>query len=428
MKKIIFNSMWLIFERLTNIIGGLLVTIYVARYLGPENMGLINYSLAIGALIVPISQLGSDVTIFNRAAKKEASAVILLKTTNNLRLIICIILIILSVSYFYIKADNKDNTAILTLMMAACLFTSLDIYRYFFDGILKSKLNSIAAQLGIYLSLFTRFFFVKLNLCLIYFTVPFILSVAIPFFIRYKFFSKLYKNISFKKIKRKKNKYNKYLIYTGIPLTLSSLSIVFYTKINQIFIGEYLDMGAVGIFNAATTLSQGWSFIPIAIITSLFSQILRGSNKRLKDGASLLYLITILISAPIIIIMNLYSFEIIFHTYGNAFIDASHLLTILSISSFFSVAGTISYRTIIAMGGYKFVMYKMFIMAGFNIILNIILIKYYGVLGAVYATLITEFIGATVANFFFKKGIIFKCMIHTFFPRKYINSFLDSPN
>ncbi|MBD2781296.1 flippase [Xenorhabdus szentirmaii] len=412
MKKIIFNSIWLLLERLINIIGNLLVTIYVARYLGPNNMGIINFSLAISALIIPITQLGGDITLFNKAAQKEVSAIKLLKATNNLRLIICFILIIISISYFYIMREDSTNIFVLILMMMACLFSSLDLYRIFFDAISKSKLNSIATQMGVYISLIVRFIFVKLNLSLIYFTIPFILSSLIPFFIRLFYFSNQQKKYTFPKIRKQRDKiYIKYFIFTGIPLTLSSLSIVFYTKINQIFIGEYLDMSAVAIFSAAMTIAQGWSFIPISIVTVMFAHILKNKKIDFQKGIVFLYFIVFLISIPIIFMIHLYNDSIIYITYGKQYSSASEILGILAISSLFSVVGTISYRTIVTMGGYKFIMYKMFIIAMFNVLLNIYMIREYGIIGAAYSTLITEIVSATIANFIFRNGIIFKLII-----------------
>ncbi|MBO2007169.1 hypothetical protein J4732_17655 [Serratia marcescens] len=45
------------------------------------------------------------------------------------------------------------------------------------------------------------------------------------------------------------------------------MSIVIYTRIDQIMLGNLVGEQAVGWFSAATTLSQGWVFVPMALIT-----------------------------------------------------------------------------------------------------------------------------------------------------------------
>ncbi|HXO77885.1 MAG TPA: hypothetical protein VN824_21670, partial [Puia sp.] len=43
-KKIIFNSFWVILDKIIRLLGGLIVGIWVSRYLGPYNFGKINYA------------------------------------------------------------------------------------------------------------------------------------------------------------------------------------------------------------------------------------------------------------------------------------------------------------------------------------------------------------------------------------------------
>lgn len=68
---------------------------------------------------------------------------------------------------------------------------------------------------------------------------------------------------------RHQRRYGRYLLKVGLPLAVSGLSIVIYTRIDQIMIGNYLGEHSVGLYSAAITLSQGWVFVPIALITSM---------------------------------------------------------------------------------------------------------------------------------------------------------------
>lgn len=421
MKKIITNILWLISEKLANAVGTLIITIYVARYLGPSDMGIINFSLAISTIIVPLSQLGADSLIFNRVAKNINSGVTLLNTTRYLRLSISISLVILTILIFYLNGIDEKNLIVLLLMMCSCVFLSLDVYRHYFDALLKSKFNSIATQIGVYSSFILRFILVKFQASTVFFTIPFIISALIPFIIRSIFYKKSIKQLSKKKNTRNKF-YLKYILFAGFPLTLSSLSIIFYTRVNQIILGQYTDMYSVGILNAAITLAQGWIFFPLAIITSFFAKIIKDNNsEKFKFGISFLLFIVSIISAFIILFFYFYSENIITLTYGKEYLLAKEYLYLLSISSFFSIIGTIFYRTIVFSGGYRYIMIKMVLMATINILLNLILIPKYYLHGAVIATLITEILSATLANLFFKQAYIMKIIIGSLTPFKYFS-------
>ncbi|MDW7544387.1 polysaccharide biosynthesis C-terminal domain-containing protein, partial [Klebsiella pneumoniae] len=67
--------------------------------------------------------------------------------------------------------------------------------------------------------------------------------------------------------------------------------------------------------------------------------------------------------------------------------------------------------------GYTFLSKKMLSVVIFSFIINIPLIYYYGMLGAAVATLLTELLSLTIFNYLFRRGIVLKMHLMTFFPR-----------
>lgn len=54
------NSLWILLEKVSRIISGILVGVLVARFLGPAQFGTISYALSIIAIFTIISTLGLD--------------------------------------------------------------------------------------------------------------------------------------------------------------------------------------------------------------------------------------------------------------------------------------------------------------------------------------------------------------------------------
>src|SRR5436190_284865 len=54
------HTIWMILEKLSRIISGVLVGVLVARYLGPTQFGIISYSLNVVAIFTVFSVLGLD--------------------------------------------------------------------------------------------------------------------------------------------------------------------------------------------------------------------------------------------------------------------------------------------------------------------------------------------------------------------------------
>ena len=58
------NTLWLLSDKFVRMFAGLISTIIVARYLGPENYGLLAYSISIVTLFVMLNHLGLINVVF----------------------------------------------------------------------------------------------------------------------------------------------------------------------------------------------------------------------------------------------------------------------------------------------------------------------------------------------------------------------------
>lgn len=401
--KLINNAVWLLLERLISALGALFITIYTARYLGPENMGIINYAIAIGAIIVPLAKLGSDSLIFDRTAKNEVQGRRLLKFSQGIRRVIYFIV---SVFLFFIisMVDESINRLVVIGIFFSFYFTSLDSYKPFFDATLQSNKNAIYSQLGLFSAHIARLVFIFFSLPLQWFTIPYILNSAIPYLFKKYYFNK--KNDAIRS-KRLIKKYRNFSIHAGVPLAISGLSIVLYLKVSQLLLVSLVGVYDVGIYSAAATLGQSWIFIPVSFITVCLTKI-AGDQKNKEIGFSFLYFTSFIISFPFIFFIYIFDTEIIQLTFGQEFYEISEVLLMLTCSSFFSVWGVIGYRIIINQGGYKYLMKKMIFMALINIIISYYFIYNFGLIGAGISMLITEVLSATLGNYFFKRNYILK--------------------
>ena len=68
-KKVLGNTGWLISDKIIRMAIGLFVAAWVARYLGPDQYGLLNFSLALVALVGVLSNLGLQELIIRNIVK-----------------------------------------------------------------------------------------------------------------------------------------------------------------------------------------------------------------------------------------------------------------------------------------------------------------------------------------------------------------------
>ncbi len=95
LRKYVENAFWLIFEKGFSLFVGMVVGIYVARYLRPESYGLLNYSLSFVSIFSAFSTLGLDQIIVRELAKGPGRKDELLGTGFILKVVGSALLIVL---------------------------------------------------------------------------------------------------------------------------------------------------------------------------------------------------------------------------------------------------------------------------------------------------------------------------------------------
>ncbi len=410
MKAIIYNSFWIILEKICFAGAGIISAMYVARYLGPDNFGTLNYLVSIIALILPFIQLGSDNILFNRIAKKPLSGMTLMIASLRIKFIL---FLFFSIGLFIWASQTlpADKTKILVILLISSFFTLRDIYKLYYDATLASKINLVINNTALVIFVGLNLAFVHFQLDLTWFAGSVAVRTLLPYLVRKVIFSRGHMAKRYARQKPLKLKYlkfyNIYLLKVGLPLAVSGLAIVIYTRIDQIMLAKFIGYHAVGLYSAAMAISQGWVLVPMALITSFMSLIAGERDPQNANGRiRLLYMLTLALSVPVIIIISLFNKEIIWLVYGEAYMASAAILPICALTSLCSVLGTISYRIIIMHAGYRFMAMKMPIVALLNVGLNYHFIPLFGITGAALSTLCSEAISLFLLNAMFKKGLV----------------------
>ncbi|MGC8715255.1 MAG: oligosaccharide flippase family protein, partial [Leptodesmis sp.] len=108
-RKYTFNTAWLFADQFIRMLAGFFVGVWVARYLGPENYGILSYSLAFVALFQGIAKLGLDGIVVRELVKFPEKRDELLGTSFWLKFIGSVITFLIVVVVAYITADKFET-------------------------------------------------------------------------------------------------------------------------------------------------------------------------------------------------------------------------------------------------------------------------------------------------------------------------------
>ncbi|WP_180028529.1 oligosaccharide flippase family protein [Acinetobacter sp. YH16032] len=403
-KKIFSNSLWMMLEKVISIFGLIFVNALMAKYIGPENFGKLAFTTSIFLFVQTLAWFGAQNILFKRFSQNAQSGLKLAISTQKMRQFFCVLVSAIALVYLWLYTDPLTFIFGLGNFIASYFIVS-DFYTTYNNSQLISYVNAISNTIGLALALVLRFFLVLFEAEPYTMVYPIIIIALIPYLLRKIYYHQQNKRIYVAHTK----KYNKYLFFTGGSLVFSTLSIVFYTQISNIFLAKFVSFSELAIYNVAMTLGGAWGFVNLALITSFFSKVYEEKQFEVQQKIlKQLHIIVLLISGCALSGVLWLGEWVVAWLYGAEYLLSSDILPYIVIGTALSALGTISYRYMIAFNAYKYLAIKMFSMAILSIGISYLLIKEYGILGAVMCYVGVELISLTIANYFFKKGIILK--------------------
>lgn len=401
MNSFLSNSGWLIGERIFQMMFSLVIGAITARYLGPTNYGVINYAMSYVVILGVVCSLGLDSIVIREIIREPKKSGEIMGTVMVMRLVTSIVSI--SLLFIFIKAIDPNNIVlqwVCLLESISLMFKMYEIIDLWFQSKLKSKYSVMAKCIATFSVGIWKVLLIVNNASVEWFA----LSVTIEAMVCFIFIGILYfRNREYKLVF--KLDIAKSLLKASYHLLLASLMVVIYTRIDKIMLGIYMSEEAVGIYSAAVTISDLWIFIPLALINSARPIIIESKNvdkeiyeKRITQVYALVIYMGIFASIGISIFAKL-GVTIL---YGVEYIKAVAPLLIIVWGSIFSILGAAREVWIICENHNKYLKYFAGMGALMNVILNMLLIKPFGIIGVAIATLISQFIVAIIAPMFFK--------------------------
>lgn len=386
--KVAANAGWIIACKLGKAILTLVSTMIISRSLGVEKYGIISYAASIVAFAAPIMKLGINEILVHELVNRPEEEGRVLGTTIVLNLcssLLCMIGITVFVNF----ANAGEKTTIIVCMCYSCqlLFQALEMVYYWFQAHLKSKHTSIAILISYFIVVFVQLvlIFIKAN----------IYTLALSYTMEYLITS-IILVIFYKKEKGARFSFSfseaKHLLATGKYYIISGLMVMIFSQTDKIMLKLMCDDTSVGIYSAAVTCANMTSFIFVAIIDSFRPTIFNSykNTDEFKTKLKSLYSIIIWFSLIQCIVMTLFAPIIIKIIYGVEYAKAINVLQIAVWFTTFSYIGTVRNIWILSYGYQKFLSIINISGAIMNIILNLVLIPFYGAIGAAIASVISQ--------------------------------------
>lgn len=412
LQKIVGNTGWLFFDRLLRMGVGLIVGVWVARYLGPMQFGAFNFAVAFVALFGTFASLGLDGIIVRDIVREPERKYEILSSTFLLKLCGGVVAFLFSVFSIYLIRPSEGQTHWLVGIIAAgMIFQSFDAIDLWFQSQVQSKYTVMAKNGAFVLIAIAKVLLILNKASLTAFAWATLAEIIVGAAGLVLFYSK---QQSFALFCPRIATLRK-LLTESWPLMLSGLAVMLYMRIDQIMLAQMMGNREVGLYSAALRFSEIWYFIPMALVSSVMPSLTQAKSdspekylQRLQQLFSNLVRLAYLIALP----MTFSSSFLVTLLYGQAYAGAGAILAIHIWSAVFVFIGVGMYPWTVNEGLMKYSLFQTIVGAIVNICLNFFLIPRFGGVGAAIATLISQMIASFISNMFTSRmRIVFKMQL-----------------
>ena len=397
-EKVVRNVVWAVTGKVVTLLGGLLVGIFVARYLGPEQYGLMSYVMSYVALFQVLASFGMDQIEIREESKTPEEKDKIIGTAFALKIGFAAITIgLVCLTAWLFEADSFTQWMIM-LYSLSMVMNSFGVIRNYFTSlvwneyVVKTEISRTLIGAGIKVVL------LLLHAPLVWFIAATLFDtvlIAGGYLVSYR--SKI---DSIRKWQFDKET-AKYLIKQSFPLLLSGAAVVVYQKIDQVMLGNMLDKETVGYYAVAAAFISIIGFIPTVLsqtVTPLLVQAHTQDKEDYRQKAQLFMNISTWVIIVICILVCLLAYPLIRYTYGTQYLTA---IPILQITIFKEIGYAQSQCTgvmMISEGIQKYVAIRNVMGCIVCVIFNLIFIPLWGVYGAAICSVITSIVTGYISH------------------------------
>jgi len=404
LQKVIDNLAWLFVDSLLRMSVGLFVGVWIARYLGPVQFGQYSFALAFVTIFSVVGALAADANVVRDIVKVPSAKDEILGTATFLKFLggllaaaLCMVAIII------LRPEDAVVKWLVIILAVGIMFQAMETIPLWFQAQVQSKYTVWAKSIAVLIMASVKVTLVLLNAPIVAFAwaglAEALLSALALIFVYH---------VTGQRISRWVLDLHraKVLLRESWPLMIAALTAVLYLRMDVVMLGEMHSEAAVGIYGAATRISEASYFIPMALVASLQPSIMQAkehSKELFQARLRNVYNLMSALSISVATVVTLFADKLVRLLFGQSYEAAGAVLVVHVWAAVAVSLGVASSQYLIAENLQKISMYRTTIGLMCNLGLNLLLIPKYGALGAAVATLISYSL-ATISMGVFVQG------------------------
>ncbi|MBN2161258.1 MAG: flippase [Spirochaetes bacterium] len=405
-RRLFSNFSWLAFDRMFRLGVNLFIVGWIARYLGRDQYGNMDYAMSIAGIVGVIGSFGTNNIIVRDLVKFSDKRNEILGSSFLIRQIGGILVVLISfITVWILNPDDTRTQWMAVISSVTFLAGSLDVIDLDFQSQIKSKYSVIANDIS-----FIIFTIVRISMILLKFPMmAFVIAGTSEVILAQVFMIISYYKTGHKILTWKwDSAIARGLLRDSWPLMLSLMSGALFLRIGQVMLGKMVNYSKLGEYAAAVKISEVWYFVPIVISSTVYPKLVEYKKqneemyrRRLQD----VFTIITIISYGAVIPTFFFNKQFIWIIFGEQYTGAGIILSIHIWAGLFVATSIIRNCWCNVENFTRGIFYSTLAGAVINIILNVPFISLWGGVGAALATLVARIITGYISTIFMSRDV-----------------------
>lgn len=416
-KSITKNYIYNLAYQILIIILPIITTPYLSRVLGAENIGIYSYTLSIVTYFILFGSLGISMYAQREIAYVQEDKYKSSKIFWEILILRFITLSISMVIYYFIYVNGTQYQMYYRILLIEIIATCFDI-SWYFQGMEDFKKTVFRNTLVKFVSIALIFLLVKKPEDLAKYFIIYVVSNFVGNISLWLYIPKFLDRIKIKELQPLRH------LRATIGLFIPQIAIQIYTLLDKVMIGVIIDdKSEVGYYDQAQKIIK----MLLTIVTSLGTVMIprmantfaNGDMKQIKEYIKKSFRFVYIISIPMIFGIIAVSDKFVPVFFGNGYEKVSIIMKVISpILLIIGVSNVIGSQYLLPTKRQKEFTISVTSGAITNFIVNSIIIRKLGAVGASIGTVIAESIVTAIQIYFIRKDINLKECINI--SKKYI--------
>lgn len=381
------NSSWLLCDQILRMVAGLVVGIWMARYLGPERYGWLSYALAAVGLVSSFTSLGVNAVLVRELVRAPAETEAWMGTAFFIKSVSASAGFLACMALAWLQAVPAASVRPMILVVAlGMFFQTLDVIDLLFQSRGESRVSAWVRMSACVLANLLKVALIFGRAPVLAFAAAGVIELALSaagwlWAARRRGWRTTAWRCELTRAGA--------LLHESWPLAVSGVAVYAQAYFDQLVIGANLGGGELGQYAAAIRLVSVFAFVPTVVLTVAAPEITRAKRddetlyqRRLHSLYRFMFVLFLVTALPLILLGPAAARLL----YGMSYAGTAALLPWLAFRLFFTNLGVARSIFVTNEGLFRFALLTAVAGAVVNICLNLVLVPRWGARGAIVSS------------------------------------------